>query len=204
MLEENPFSDLDLILESVLDNHPDNVQESALSQALRQILPSILEGIILFDENDRLIYMNSKASTVIQRILENCQSSGNIPHEIVYIKDMMIEVKEKFPQENWVNEFNVCVNHLTVIHIYARWIQGNGSGQSYLLLKMEDKNQLNQDLLLDEAKRLGLTLREQEVWLLSKTNYTYKQIAEILDITLNTVKKHMKSILVKQRLVDRP
>jgi DNA-binding CsgD family transcriptional regulator len=188
----------------VLDNHPDNVQESALSQALRQILPSILEGIILFDENDRLIYMNSKASTVIQRILENCQSSGNIPHEIVYIKDMMIEVKEKFPQENWVNEFNVCVNHLTVIHIYARWIQGNGSGQSYLLLKMEDKNQLNQDLLLDEAKRLGLTLREQEVWLLSKTNYTYKQIAEILDITLNTVKKHMKSILVKQRLVDRP
>jgi DNA-binding CsgD family transcriptional regulator len=68
---------------------------------------------------------------------------------------------------------------------------------------MEDKNQLNHDFLLDEAKRLGLTLREQEVWLLNQTNYTYKQIAEMLDITLNTVKKHMKSILVKQRLVDK-
>jgi hypothetical protein len=202
VLEENPFSNVDLILERVLANYPVNVQESALTQALRKLLPSVLEGVILFDENNRLIYISSKASEIIRRTFKGRQFSENIPQEVVYIKDMMIEAKKKFAQETWMNEFTIFVSHLTVLHIYARWIQGNSSGQNYLLLKMEDKNQLNHDFLLDEAKRLGLTLREQEVWLLNQTNYTYKQIAEMLDITLNTVKKHMKSILVKQRLVD--
>lgn len=95
MLEENPFSNLDLILERVLANHPVNVQESALTQALRKLLPSVLEGVILFDENNRLIYISSRASEIIRRTFKGRQFSENIPQEVVYIKDMMIEAKKK-------------------------------------------------------------------------------------------------------------
>jgi DNA-binding NarL/FixJ family response regulator len=64
---------------------------------------------------------------------------------------------------------------------------------------MEDQGQFNQDIAIKESIRLGLNSREQEVWLLHQVGYTYKQIAEELSITPNTVKKHMKSILTKQR-----
>jgi WD40 repeat protein len=43
----------------------------------------------------------------------------------------------------------------------------------------------------------GLTPREQDIWLLYRTNYSYKQIANELNISLNTVKKHMKNIYAK-------
>jgi hypothetical protein len=202
MLNKNPFLNLDLVLEKALTNYPDNAQESALCLLLKQILPSVLEGVILFDEHNRLIYLNPKAAAIAQKIARNSHSLEDIPKEIAYIKRFMVEAKEKFPEQNWLNQSTIVVDCLAVFHVYARWIQGNGFGQNYLLLKMEDQNQFSQDLALEEAKRLGLTLREQEVWLLHRANYTYKQIAEALDITPNTVKKHMKSILVKQRSAE--
>lgn len=203
MLHKKPSLNLDLVLEKALTNYPDNAQESALNLILKQIIPCVLDGVIVFDQQNRLLYVNSKAATIVQKIAQNSQSIEGIPMEIVYIKRFMVEAKEKFPHQNWLSQSTIFVDCLAVFHVHARWIQDNNSGQYYLLLKMEDQNQFSQDLALEEAKRLGLTLREQEVWLLHRANYTYKQIAEALEITPNTVKKHMKSILVKQRSVGR-
>ena len=55
-------------------------------------------------------------------------------------------------------------------------------------------------LALTEADRYGLTPREAEVWLLRRANRPCKEIAVDLRISLNTVKKHMKSILAKQKV----
>lgn len=203
MLHKKPSLNLDLVLEKALTNYPDNAQESALNLILKQIIPCVLDGVIVFDQQNRLLYVNSKAATIVQKIAQNSQSLEGIPMEIVYIKRFMVEAKEKFPHQNWLSQSTIFVDCLAVFHVHARWIKDNNSGQYYLLLKMEDQNQFSQDLALEEAKRLGLTLREQEVWLLHRANYTYKQIAEALEITPNTVKKHMKSILVKQRSVGR-
>ncbi|MEA5448023.1 LuxR C-terminal-related transcriptional regulator [Leptolyngbya sp. CCNP1308] len=201
MFNKNPFLDLDLVLEQALTNYSDNAQEHDLYLVLKQIIPSILDGVILFDEHNHMIYANSKATAIIQKFARNAPFLEDIPAEIAYIKRFMVEAKEKFSHQNWLNQFTIFVDCLSVFHVHGRWIQDSSSGQNYLLLKMEDQNQFSQNLALEEAKRLGLTLREQEVWLLYRANYTYKQIAETLNITPNTVKKHMKSILVKQRSV---
>ncbi len=47
------------------------------------------------------------------------------------------------------------------------------------------------------AQKHGLTSREQDIWLLYRANYSYKQIAEELNISRNTLKKHMKNIHAK-------
>ncbi|MFQ4136126.1 LuxR C-terminal-related transcriptional regulator [Nodosilinea sp. PGN35] len=201
MLNKNCSLNLDLVLENALNIHPDNAEESALRLALQQILPSVLDGVILFNEQSRLIYVNSKAIKILKKIDQNSHPAEDMPAEIDYIKQFMIEAKEKFPHQGWLNQSTIFVDCLTVFHVHARWIQDTIAGQNYLLLKMEDQNQFSQNLALEEARRLGLTLREQEVWVLHRANYTYKQIAEALAITPNTVKKHMKSILVKQRSI---
>jgi DNA-binding CsgD family transcriptional regulator len=53
--------------------------------------------------------------------------------------------------------------------------------------------------IAEDAKQYNLTPRETEVWYLKQTNYSYKQIAATLYISVNTVKKHMKNIYFKQQ-----
>jgi len=70
------------------------------------------------------------------------------------------------------------------------------------MLKLEDHYIFLETMALEEARRYGFTDREQDVWLLHRRKYTYKEIAKRLGITPNTVKKHIKSILAKQRAQD--
>jgi DNA-binding CsgD family transcriptional regulator len=55
------------------------------------------------------------------------------------------------------------------------------------------------------VRRLGsnpgydLTEREAEICLLLRKEYTYQEIAKVLQISLNTVKTHVKNIYAKRR-----
>jgi DNA-binding CsgD family transcriptional regulator len=66
------------------------------------------------------------------------------------------------------------------------------------LVTIEDRQQSTHNAALTDVKKYGLTPREAEIWLLRRANYSYKEIADRLFITLNTVKKHMKNIYAKQ------
>ena len=50
--------------------------------------------------------------------------------------------------------------------------------------------------------KCNLTSREQEIWSLRRSNYSYKEIAAELHITLNTVKKHLKNIYSKRETLQ--
>ncbi len=67
------------------------------------------------------------------------------------------------------------------------------------MLTLEDRHQAMRNMAIEESERYGLTPREKEVWVLHRMVLTYKQAASELHITPNTVKKHMKSIYVKQK-----
>ncbi|NEP55025.1 MAG: hypothetical protein F6K65_42090 [Moorea sp. SIO3C2] len=68
-----------------------------------------------------------------------------------------------------------------------------------MILVIEDRRQAIDNILIEEAKQYGLTPREKEVWMLHRGDLTYKEIATKLEITPNTVKKHMRSIHAKKR-----
>ncbi len=48
-----------------------------------------------------------------------------------------------------------------------------------------------------DVQKYGLTSREAAVWFFRQSNYSYKEIANKLFISVNTVKKHMKNIYAK-------
>ncbi len=58
-------------------------------------------------------------------------------------------------------------------------------------------------LRLDDAPEVGLTTREAEVLLLIRRGLTNKQIAERLDISPNTVKKHVAHVFAKRGMHGR-
>jgi len=61
-------------------------------------------------------------------------------------------------------------------------------------------SQLQEIIALVEAKRYGLTKRETELWQLRRSAMKYQEIAEVLNIEVNTVKRHMQSIHCKMGL----
>ncbi len=95
-------------------------------------------------------------------------------------------------------EFEVEKSKAVKLRIRAQWLQQDGNGDN-LIVTLEDCNESSQNIAIADAKKYGLTEREAEVWLLRRANLTYKEIAQQLYITINTVKKHLKNIYAKQQ-----
>ena len=147
-----------------------------------------------FTNPDRLIQQPQELLLGEQSFL-----SSLVPGEIHHICQSLIDSRSLFPNENWLIESKIFIDPSTAFNIKARWIKLNSVEFPCLLLVMEDQHQFVRDIAVEESKKYGLTPREQEVWLLHRANYTYREIASKLKITSNTIKKHMKSIFTKQK-----
>jgi hypothetical protein len=168
-------------------------------QILEEINLVAIEGVAIFDSQLKLIYNNGLGDLILEQFSQFSSPDKNIPREIQSICQWMHECRLCFQQEKWVMSFKIAITPLRLFQVHAKWIKVKTTPEDFLLLRMEDQNQLFSDVVAEEARRYGLTLREQEVWSCHRQGDTYKEIAQKLGITPNTVKKHMKSILSKQR-----
>jgi DNA-binding CsgD family transcriptional regulator len=81
---------------------------------------------------------------------------------------------------------------------YQTSMQAVNLTDEFLDEALEIEAEVSNNMARAEAKKYGLTNRETEIWLLYRANYSYKEIATALYISLNTVKKHMKKIHTKR------
>ena len=86
------------------------------------------------------------------------------------------------------------------IHLNAEWIQLGLKDPQHILITIEDLTEVSHQRALFDTYRYNLTLREMQVWELQLQGLSYRQISEKLFITMNTVKKHMKTIHSKRRV----
>ena len=68
------------------------------------------------------------------------------------------------------------------------------------MILLEDRNATQAEELRIEQKKYDLTERETQIMNLLLKAYSYQDIAEILHISLNTVKFHIKNINSKKRI----
>lgn len=69
--------------------------------------------------------------------------------------------------------------------------------------KKQDQKALPEDIIIAEAKKHDLTIREIDILLLLTRGHNYKQISEELFISVNTVKYHLRNIYVKLDVKNR-
>lgn len=164
---------------------------------------NLVGGFLLFDTKEELVFFNNTGRKSLEYLLSKCPDKGTrkniIPKEISAILKWMKDSRQCFIQQSWLMDFKIVSKPLNLFHIQARWVKNENETEDLLLLKIEDQNQFVRDIAIDEARQYGFTEREKEVWVLYRQNYTYKEMANTLGIKPNTVKKHMKSILAKQR-----
>ncbi|MGQ4647028.1 LuxR C-terminal-related transcriptional regulator [Lyngbya aestuarii] len=166
---------------------------------LQGIIENLIDGILIVSEQKELIYANDIASRVLRQLNHNRLCADLVPREIWHICQSLIQSRNLFPNQSWTINSEIFTNDSTVLHIQAKWLTAEIIDNPCILLTVKDQYQTIKNRAVEEAEKYGLTPREKEVWLLQRARYTYKEIAEELSITPNTVKKHMRGIHAKQK-----
>ena len=198
---------IDFNMEATI-NYPDcsdravehlSIKELANSLIGEDILSDLVNGILLLTDEKKIVYSNLYSRRILKQLDKSVDGSSQIPLEIWHICQYLIDIRSLFPGQFWLTQFDIFVENLAILHIHARWLTADTLDRSYLLLLIEDRKNILNKIISQEADHYGLTPREREVWLLHRRGRTYKQISFELKITPNTDKKHMKSIHSKRK-----
>ena len=166
---------------------------------LRAVIESFVDGILILTTQREFLHANECARRICRQLMQGTVSNSVIPQEIWRVCESLIDSSDLYPEERIFIESEVDIDTKVKLRIRARWLQLSTSDRNFLLVTLEDRNQTSQGMALADAKRYGLTDREAEVWILRRSNFSYKEIAAKLYITINTVKKHLKNIYAKQQ-----
>jgi DNA-binding CsgD family transcriptional regulator len=166
---------------------------------LQAIIEGFVDGVLILTEEGDWIHANDCARRICNQLSQSTSQINSVPQPIWHICESLIDSRKLFPDQRMIIEAELDTDNSRVFRVRVRWLHLDGSEQPYLLVTVEDRNQSAKNAALTEAHKYGLTPREAEVWLLRRANYSYKEIAAKLYITLNTVKKHMKSVYAKQQ-----
>lgn len=182
------------------ENAKNNEQLQALPQVylLQAVIESFVDGILILTHKGELLHSNECAREMCRQ-LELDSLEDKIPVEILRVCESLIESRELFGLERIFMEVEVQKSKAVKLRIRARWLHSDDSEEDYIIVTLEDCHESSQNIAIADAKKYGLTEREAEVWLLRRANLSYKEIAQHLYITINTVKKHLKNIYAKQQ-----
>ena len=181
--------------------HPASLTAAQAAALDNTSLETQVGSVLVFTEDGALIYATEHLPDRLKKLMASA-GPGVMPEEILLICQMLKQCRSRFPTQNWAMEFDIFTKDAIALRIRSRWLKLEGFDQPCILLIVEDHQQMVQDIVLDEVQGWGLTPREQEVWLHHQAGCTYSQIAEQLFITINTVKKHMRSVHAKRRAQD--
>lgn len=165
---------------------------------LEAVLESFIDGVLILNEQGEQIHANDIARRICQQLCQQT-SVNSVPQSIWRVCESLIESRDLFSDNKLIIESEIKLDSEVTFRIRVRWLDLAENQQPYLLVTLEDRNQSNQNAALTDVKKYGLTHREAQVWLLRQAKHSYKEIADQLYITINTVKKHMKNIYAKQQ-----
>lgn len=173
-------------------------QEKQLDNILLQgVMEGVVNGVLVLTEQGEWIYANNLARQICNQLTHDKSQPNAVPIEIWRMCKALIDSRKSYPDQLFIMESEITTDDLTEFQIRARWFQLDGAECPCILITLEEPCQLTQCFAIAEVKKYGLTPRQAEIWLLRRANYTYKEIAAELFITLNTVKKHVKNIRAK-------
>jgi DNA-binding CsgD family transcriptional regulator len=165
---------------------------------LQAIIEGLVDGVLILTEQGDWIHANEYARRICHQLAQRTSPVNSVPKPIWRVCESLIDSRELFFDQRMIIESEIDVDNLAALRIRVRWLELGENNYPYLLVTIEDRQQSTHNAALTDVKKYGLTPREAEIWLLRRANYSYKEIADRLFITLNTVKKHMKNIYAKQ------
>ena len=170
-----------------------------MNNLLQAVLEGYLDGVMILTEQGKSFYANQYARQIFQQFSSSSSDFTSLPNPIQKIFLSLLESRKLFPDKNMIIENEFTLDQTACFRIRGRWFELNKGEPLYIFITVEDLQKSSQNIADYNANKYGFTDREAEVWSLRLANYSYKEIAQQLYITTNTVKKHMKNIYAKQQ-----
>ena len=162
------------------------------------IIEGFVDGILILTIQGEWVHANAQARRIFYQLLQSASQPHPVVQTIWHVCQTFIKSDGLFFEENITIDSEIDTNDSGSFRIRVRWLVLEENAHPYLLVTIEDRNQSTQNLAIADAKKYGLTRRETEIWLLRRANYSSTEIADKLYISINTVKKHLKNIHIKQ------
>ncbi|NEO10901.1 MULTISPECIES: helix-turn-helix transcriptional regulator [unclassified Moorena] len=166
---------------------------------IQAILEGFVDGVLILTINQDWFHANECGRRMCSQITQGRSQINSIPDQIWRVCESLIDSREWFCDRKLIIEAEIKVDKSVNFRVRVRWLTLELSPEPYLLVTLEDQSQSSQNSASTDALKYGLTPREQEIWSLKKANFTYREIAQQLFISINTVKKHLKNIYAKQK-----
>jgi DNA-binding CsgD family transcriptional regulator len=176
--------------------HSQNSQQPSWLQA---IIEGLVDGVLVLTQQGDWVYANECARQMCHQLSPNQSEKNSVPPAIWRVCELLLNRLDPFAEQEIVINNEIKLKNSVSFRIRVRWLVLEESACPYLLVTLEDKHQARKMQAIADAQKYRLTRREAEVWSLHQSKLSYKEIAENLYITLNTVKKHIKNIYAKQQ-----
>ena len=191
--DDNPISHLSLA--KSLDGREFFTQEAAMA------LDLIMDSYLLLNSDRKIVLSNPKADQLLQKIQSATQQTSreepkSLPDSVVQTCQLLLENSEYLSDHALPPQAMLTVH--PGIQMRISLVDTGLGSEPLFLIALEDKSQASIAQATVDQWLYGLTNREKEVWSLRLQDFSYQDIATELYLSVNTVKKHMKTILAKQ------
>lgn len=166
------------------------------------VIEKFKEGVIILFCDLQLAHLNPKAEEIYQQLWSNQYASDKLPSPIA---ELLNWLGKNDSSEGEVFVMDYQLDEERIIRIRVCLLDSNceseeaSSDRPWLLLFLEDLSAVLQDELRIEQKKYDLSDRELEVLSLLSRSFSYQEIANRLQVSLNTVKFHVKKINLKKQ-----
>ena len=181
-------------------NTPAQIQYDDQILLLQGILEGMPDGILIISNTGKLIQSNRLGRYLCDQLIDRPTPVDSVPKSIWRSCEALLDSRETFTDKQ-INTFlieeDIQTKGTIAIRVRVQWLSQDPEDLRILVV-MEDRFQTARNRAIAEGQRYGLTSRESEVWQYRCIGRTYKQISQKLFITVDTVKKHVKSIHAKR------
>lgn len=166
---------------------------------LRAALESLQDGFIVASQTGEVHQINEPAQRICNLLLESAPPyrKAALPVEIWRVCESAIANQKVLSFQKLGLDAEIILPEIGTVRVRVQTIAI--AQAACLLIVLEDRQQTIRNRALSDAALFGLTARETEVWQLRLRGDGYKEISAALWISVDTVKKHVKSILAKRR-----
>jgi ATP/maltotriose-dependent transcriptional regulator MalT len=162
------------------------------------------EGVLILTSQLKLFHLNLKARQICKKIGKNADYSEEVP---TVLANLLLQFSQQGIYDNkiLITEYQLSAEQnirIRACKLPENWQNGFREiedNHPHLLIFLEDLSVNLQEDLKIEQQKYNLTDREVEIWQLLLRAYSYQDIAKLFQISLNTVKFHVKNIYSKKR-----
>ncbi len=183
---------------------------------LSGVLDLLPQGVLVMSADLTVLYRNAQAQPICQLLAPDDRTGLSLPAPVATlckkmvrdaaIANLVMESETSTGQIIRMQVQRLSASGGNLLHPDQAWHTDGDAALATLpclVVFLENCHDLIQQEARVQQQKYDLTERETEVWILLRQELSYQEIAQRLQISLNTVKTHVKNVYAKRRSSSR-